>query len=126
MHEQLSHAKRVLVEDIALFVRRNVHAAHKDLAVLKGAVAVLQVDVSLTDGLYLGACKLNACLVFFLDKVVMPCFFVRSNLLCAFFINSHGKTSLTVVQFMIPRFGRFVKLLLCYSFRRKVTLCKFA
>ena len=84
----------ITIEDIALFIRRNVHATHENLTVLERTVGILEIDLSQTDGLYLGACKLNACLVFFLDKVVMPCFFVRSDLLCAFFINSHGKTSL--------------------------------
>ena len=79
-----------------------MHAAHENLAVLEGAVAVLQVDVPLTDRLHFGTRKLDACLVFFLDKVVMPCFFVGSDLLCALFIDSHGKTSLTVVYNIIP------------------------
>ena len=97
VHEQLTHAQRVLIEDIAFFVRRNVHAAHENLTVLERTVGILEIDLSQTDGLYLGTRKLDARFILFLDKVVMPCLFVGRNLLCALFVNSHGETSLTVV-----------------------------
>ena len=83
MHEQLTHAQRVLIEDVALFIRRNVHAAHENLTVLERTVGIFEIDLSQTDRLYLGTRKLDARFILFLDKVVMPCLFVGRNLLCA-------------------------------------------
>ena len=74
-----------------------MHAAHENLTILERTVGILEIDLSQTDGLYLGTRKLDARFILFLDKVVMPCLFVGRNLLCALFVNSHGETSLTVV-----------------------------
>ena len=46
MHQQLSGTDGVAVEDVSLFVRRNVHLLDEQLAVLDVAPAVLQIDLS--------------------------------------------------------------------------------
>ena len=96
VHQQLAHAQRVLIKDVALFVGGNMHPAHEKLAILESAVGILEIDLPLADGFHLGARKLDARLVFILHKVVMPCFFVGRDLLCAFFVR-HSTTSFAVV-----------------------------
>ena len=71
-----------------------MHAAHKKLAILESAVGILEIDLPLADGLDLCACKLDARFVFFLDKVVVPCFFVGRDLFGALLGHSaHGNPS---------------------------------
>ena len=76
VHEQLAHAHRVAVEDVALLIGRDVHAVDKDFALVDRAPAVLEVDPALTDGFDLGAEQLDACLVALFDKIVVPRLFV--------------------------------------------------
>ena len=71
-----------------------MHAAHKKLAILESAVGILEIDLPLTDRLDLGAGQLDASLVFLLDELVMPCFFVGRDLFGALLGHSaHGNPS---------------------------------
>ena len=76
VHKQLPYAHRIAVEDIALLIRGNMHSVYKDLALYDRAPAVLEVDSALTDRFYLGAEQLDACLIAFLNKIIVVRLFV--------------------------------------------------
>ena len=59
VHQQTPRPYRVTVKDVAVFVGADMHTADKQLAVLDGTEAVLQVDLAGTDRLDLGTGKLN-------------------------------------------------------------------
>ena len=91
VHEQLTRAAGILVENIALFIGADVHAVDGKLPVLDDAVGVLQVDVALTDGLDLCPHKGDARLELFQNEIVVVSFTVFGDDLDA--VACHGGTS---------------------------------
>ena len=76
VHEQFSYAHWVAVEDIALLIRGDMHTVYENFALDNRTPAVLEVDPALTDGFYLGAEQLDACLLAFLNKIIVMRLFV--------------------------------------------------
>ena len=72
VHQQLPLAQRVPVKDVSLFIGGNMHPDHKQLAVLDGAVAVLQVDRTGAKAFDLGARQGQAAFIGFLHEIVVP------------------------------------------------------
>ena len=101
VHEQPPHPVGVAVEDVALFVGADVHAADKDLAVFHGAEGVLEVQRPGADGLDLRAAQLDARLVAVQDKIVVVCLAVRRRLLDPFLLRHGTVASFRPVVYVI-------------------------
>ena len=71
--------QRVLVEDVAVVVGRDVHALDQQFAVLNVHPAVLQVDPAGTQAFDLGALELNAGLQRFQNEILMARFAVGGD-----------------------------------------------
>ena len=56
-----------------------MHAVYKNFAVYNRAPCVLQIDPALSYGFDLCPEKLDACLIAFLDKIVVEGFFIGNN-----------------------------------------------
>ena len=92
MHQQPPGPERILIEDIALLIRRDMHTVDKHLAVFKVAEGILQIDLSLTNGLDLGADEFDAGFVTLLNEIIMECLWIlRTDLDSAL---CHAGTSL--------------------------------
>ena len=76
VHEQPARAKRILVEDIALLVGRDVHLPDEKLPVLDLAPGFLQAERAEADGFDLGSGEFDAGLEFFIDEIFMERFLV--------------------------------------------------
>ena len=79
MHQELAVAKGVVVEDVPLLVRADVHADEEELAVLDRGVRIAQVDPAGAEGLHLGPGKGDAGLQRLLDVVVVVGLLVLSD-----------------------------------------------
>ena len=93
MQQQLLLAQRIGVEDVALLVGADVHAADQHLAVLDDGEALLEVHAPLAHALDLRAVQLHAALDALLDEVIVERLFVLCHgldALCA----RHAITSL--------------------------------
>src|SRR5690606_1271074 len=84
MHEQLAGPDRVVIHLIAVRVRRDVAIEHDHLSVLNGTVSILQVRLSVSQGLHLSARQNHASLERIVDVVVVPSLTVRRDDLYAF------------------------------------------
>ena len=73
MKQQLSFAKRVTIEDIALFIGAYMHADDENLSVLNLGIGVLDIDFTHTNTLHLGPNKSDTALIGIFDEVFMPC-----------------------------------------------------
>ena len=73
MKQQLSFAKRVTIEDIALFIGAYMHADDENLSVLNLGIGVLDIDFTHTNTLHLGPDKSDTALIGIFDEVFMPC-----------------------------------------------------
>ena len=79
MHKEAAIPQGLAVEDIAVLVGADVNADGVELTVYHLAVGVLEVDPATADALDLGAVELDPGLVFFVDEVVMPGFFILGD-----------------------------------------------
>ena len=79
MKQELAHTHRVAVENIALFIRADMHSVDEHFAVHDRTPGILQVDTAAAQRFHLGAHKLNAGFERFLDKIIVVGFFVLSN-----------------------------------------------
>lgn len=80
MEQKPTWAQGVLIEYISLFVGGDMHSVDEHLPVVDLAVALLQVELALTDGLDLCTKELNAGLYFFFyEKLVVRAFVLRQN-----------------------------------------------
>src|SRR5699024_1267948 len=89
VQEELLGPQGILVEDVSVVVRADVHALDKGLAVADLDVAVLEVALARADGLDLRAKELDARLQLILYEVIVPRLAVLRALLDAF---RHGKS----------------------------------
>lgn len=87
MHEKLSVTESILVEDIALLIGIYMHSENIDLAVSDAAVGLFDGALAHTKGLDLSAGKFDAALKGFVHKIIVICFFIVGNKLCAFFFS---------------------------------------
>ena len=71
--------QRVLVEDVAVVVGRDVHALDQQFAVLNVHPAVLQVDPASPQAFDLGALELNAGLQRFQNEILVARFAVGGD-----------------------------------------------
>ena len=71
VHQQPLGPVRVLVEDVPLFIGRDVHAVGVNLAVLGHAVGILQIYPALADGFDLRPRQLDARLIPVLHEIVV-------------------------------------------------------
>lgn len=71
--KKLSFAKRIAIEDIALFIRADMHADDENFSVLDLGIGVLNIDFSHTNTLHLGPYKSDTALISIFDEVFMPC-----------------------------------------------------
>ena len=92
VQQKFPRAERILVENIALFVRTDVHAVDDDLPAVCPDKGLFDGALAHAQGLHLGAGQLNAGFVGVLDKVIVVCFFVVCDQLDRFFV--HGRPSL--------------------------------
>ena len=76
VHEQLFVAQRILVKDIPLLIRADVHALDKDLTVLDVTVRILQIHSAIANALDLCTVQSDTCLVFLVHKVFVPRLFI--------------------------------------------------
>ncbi len=100
VQQQLLLPKRVGVEDVALLVGADVHAADEHLAVLDDGEALLEVHPPLTHALDLGALELHAAFQPLFDEVIVERFFVlchRLDALCARHATPSLEKSSTIV-----------------------------
>ena len=72
VHEQLALAQGISVKDISLLIGGDMHTHHEHLAVLDGAIAILQIDRTGPEALDLGAGKGNAAFIGLLHEIVVP------------------------------------------------------
>ena len=93
MHEKLTVSEGVLVEDITLLIRIDMHALDEDLAVSYAAVSLLDGALAQSQGLYFGTRKLDAALVSLVYKIIVTCFFVQGNYLVTCLFLSHAYSS---------------------------------
>ena len=89
MHQQPPGTNGIAVENIAVFVRADVHAVNVQLAVFDRTVRVFQIQRALTDGFDLRAAQLDAGFVARFDEIIMARFAVDCCSFCALFI--HGR-----------------------------------
>lgn len=78
MHEQPARAKRVLVEDIALLIGRDVHLPDEKLAILDLTPSFLQAERAEADGFDLGPGEFDAGLEFSSMKYSWNAFWFRA------------------------------------------------
>jgi hypothetical protein len=67
-----------------------VKACYKNFTGLDLAVGILQIDRTRTDAFHLGAVQRDACFIFFIDKIVMICFFILGDYFGTAFILFFG------------------------------------
>ena len=89
VHQKPARPHGVAVEDVAVLIGRDVHAAHEQLAVFDRAVGILQIHAAGPDGLDLRSAKLNAGLKAFEHKIFMKSLAIGADLLYAFLLGSH-------------------------------------
>ena len=73
-----------------MLVRAYVHADDEKFSVLYIAVAVLEVDAACADAFDFRAEKFNSRLLFFVDEIIVICFFVLRGNLNAARLSSNG------------------------------------
>ncbi len=88
VQKKLSDTQRVFVENIALFVRRNMHPVYKYLPIVYLAVAFLKIYLSLTNAFYLCSAQLDARFDFFLYEILVMCFLVLCEYSRALFFHN--------------------------------------
>ena len=76
MQQEPSSSQGLAVENIALFIRADIHTVHKSFAVVDRDISFLDTALALTDGFHLCAEQLDPCLIFFLYKIIMVGFLV--------------------------------------------------
>ncbi len=79
VHQELFRAKRITVEDVALFVGADVHPLHPDLTLTDLGPAFLQIDLAQADAFDLGAKERNAAFVAFFHKIVVKSLFIGGD-----------------------------------------------
>ena len=107
MHEKFFVAQRVVVEDISLFIRADVHSNGVELAVLYRAVRILEVDSTGPDALDLGTTKRYAGLVIVVHKIIVSGFSVLSYNHNALFGRHDGSLLSKYVLHDTPRHGNY-------------------
>lgn len=75
-----SYTQGILVENVSLFVRRDVHPVDEQLPAVYLAVAFLKIYLSLTDAFYFCSAQLYARLDFFFYEILV----VRLLVLCEY------------------------------------------
>ena len=63
VHQQLFGAQGIAVKDVTLLVGTYVHTVNEHLALINACKALLEVDLALTDALYLSTREYNSCIV---------------------------------------------------------------
>ena len=71
VHEEPAGTERILVEDVALLIGRDMHLPDIELPVLDLAPGLLEAQRAETDGLDLSAGELDAGFEFFVDEIFM-------------------------------------------------------
>ena len=94
VHQEAPRPHRVAVEDVAVLIRGDVHAAHEQLAVLDGAEGILQIHTAGADGLDLRPAQLDPGFKTLEHEVFMKSLAVGADLLHAHELGSHRLTSL--------------------------------
>ena len=79
MQQQLFHAQRILIKDISLLVRGDVHAIHENLRILDADERLLDAALPHAQGLHFRAVERDTALILLLYKIVMICLLVVGN-----------------------------------------------
>lgn len=88
VQKKLSDTQRVLVENIALFIRRNMHPVYEHLPIVYLAVAFLKIYLSLTNAFYLCSAQFDARFDFFFYEILVMCFLVLCEYSRALFLHN--------------------------------------
>lgn len=86
VHQKSAHSERINIVSVALLIRRNMHACDYELT-LAGDLgkALLDTDSAPADRFDLSTCEYDACLVSFLDEIIVEGFLVIRDHFSAFF-----------------------------------------
>ena len=76
MQKQLSHTQRILVEDIAFFIRTDIHAADKGFPFLNLNVSLLDTAFPHPQRLYFRTVQFQPCLVLLFYKIIVIRFLI--------------------------------------------------
>ena len=76
MHQQFSVSHRISIENVSLFIRTDMDARHKKLALFNITIRIFKVYRAQPQALYLRTEKLNPRLICVKDKIVVAGFFV--------------------------------------------------
>ena len=79
MHQEAALPVGIPVEDISMFIWRNVHLFDPQFTVLDVAPAILEIAGACAKRLYLGAKQLDSCLEALLHKILMAGFAVDAD-----------------------------------------------
>ena len=102
VHQQAAGTKRILVEDIALFIRADAKTADEHLPVRHGAEGVLQVRAPLPDGFDLRAGQSDPSFISVFHEIVVVGFFIGCDR--PLFRRSHFRASFpqSAFQYTMP------------------------
>ncbi len=76
MQQELASAQRIAIEDIALFIRADVHPVDKGLSVLDVHIRFLDTAFAESDRFDLGSVQLNTALVFLFYEIIVVRLFI--------------------------------------------------
>ena len=79
VEKELSGAQGIFVENVSFFVGTDVHVLYQHFPTIDGNEGFFDAAFAHAEGFHLGAVKSDACLVFFVYKIIMVCLLVVRN-----------------------------------------------
>lgn len=103
MHEELSRAKGVSVENISLLVGADMYTEGKELTLVDLAIGILEIYRTAPQRFYLGSIERDPRLVYLVYKIIVPCLSVFGNGFRAFFSIAHNNSVFDVYLIILAQ-----------------------
>ena len=79
VHQELARAQRIVIEDIPLLIRADMHMLDENLAILDDSIAVLEIGLAGPQGFDLCPLQSQPCLKGLMDEKIMTCLAVLAG-----------------------------------------------